>query len=72
MSRVRKIAVCGGSTALFREVEAEGVLLSHARYDHCGYISYLREDVPIFTGFTSALICKALQDTGGGNEASGN
>lgn len=51
---------------LFREVEIQGVLLSHAHYDHCGYVSYLREDVPVFSSLTTALICKALQDTGGG------
>ncbi|OIQ55880.1 hypothetical protein MOTE_23800 [Moorella thermoacetica] len=51
---------------LFREVEVQGVLLSHAHYDHCGHFSYLREDVPVFTSLTSALTCKALQDTGGG------
>lgn len=51
---------------LFREVEVQGVLLSHAHYDHCGHFSYLRKDVPVFTSLTSALTCKALQDTGGG------
>ncbi|MGI6486059.1 MAG: exonuclease [Tepidanaerobacteraceae bacterium] len=50
-----------------REAEVAGVLLSHAHFDHCGLFSYLREDVPVITGLTSALICKALQDTGGGN-----
>ena len=51
---------------LFKEIEAQGVLLSHAHFDHCGYLSYLREDIPIFTSITSAVVCKALQDTGGG------
>lgn len=50
---------------LFRQVEVQGVLLSHAHYDHCGYVSYLREDVPVFSSLTTAFICKALQDTGG-------
>ncbi|NPV26084.1 MAG: exonuclease [Firmicutes bacterium] len=52
---------------LFREVEIQGVLLSHAHYDHCGYISYLRDDIPVYSSLTTALICKALQDTSGGN-----
>ncbi|MBP8675400.1 MAG: hypothetical protein KBH34_03785, partial [Acetomicrobium sp.] len=30
---------------LFKEIEAQGVLLSHAHFDHCGYLSYLREDI---------------------------
>lgn len=52
---------------LFRQVEVQGVLLSHAHYDHCGYFSYLCKDIPVFTSLTSALICKVLQDTGGGS-----
>jgi len=55
------------SHPLFREVEARGVLLSHAHVDHTGYLSYLREDVPIYTGLTTAFIVKAMQDTKGGS-----
>jgi len=50
-----------------RKTEVQGILLSHAHYDHCGHLSYVREDVRVITGLTSAVICKALQDTGGGN-----
>ncbi|MGQ9512739.1 exonuclease [Thermodesulfitimonas sp.] len=52
---------------LYRQVEVLGVLLSHAHFDHCGHISYLRTDIPVVTSLTGAVICKALQDTGGGN-----
>lgn len=55
------------SHSLYREVKVQGILLSHAHFDHCGHFSYLREDIPIITSLTSAVICKALQDTGGGN-----
>ena len=51
----------------YREIEVQGILLSHAHFDHCGHLSYVREDVPVITSLTAALICKALQDTGGGN-----
>jgi ribonuclease J len=50
---------------LFRQVEAQGLLLSHAHYDHCGYITYLREDIPIYSSLTTAFLCKVLQDTAG-------
>jgi len=53
--------------SFFRRIEAQGVLLSHAHFDHCGCISYLRQDIPVYASLASALICKALQDTGGGN-----
>jgi len=33
--------------------------------DHSGYISYLREDIPIYTSAMSAFMTKAIQDTGG-------
>lgn len=55
------------SHPLYRKIEVMGVLLSHAHFDHCGHFSYLHEEVPVITGLTSALICKALQDTGGGS-----
>ncbi|ACX52254.1 RNA-metabolising metallo-beta-lactamase [Ammonifex degensii KC4] len=47
----------------FREVEIRGILLSHAHFDHCGYLTYLRPDVPVLTSLTTALATKALQDT---------
>lgn len=52
---------------LCRRVEVQGVLLSHAHFDHCGHLGYLRADIPVVTSLTSAVICKALQDTAGGN-----
>lgn len=52
--------------SLYRDVEIQGVILSHAHFDHCGHFAYLRHDLPIYTSLTSAVICKALQDTGTG------
>ncbi len=43
--------------------EIEGVLLSHSHLDHSGYISFLREDVPIYSSVETAIIAKAMQDT---------
>ncbi|HAA89456.1 MAG: Beta-lactamase domain-containing protein [Thermoanaerobacterales bacterium 50_218] len=51
----------------YRELEVQAVLLSHAHLDHCGYLSYVSPEIPIYTSLTTALICKALQDTGSGN-----
>ena len=48
-----------------KDVRPDGVFLSHAHLDHSGYISYLREDIPIYTSAMSAYITKAIQDTGG-------
>ncbi len=47
-----------------REVQVAAVLCSHAHMDHCGYISFVREDVPIACTLMSAVIMKAIQDTG--------
>ena len=41
-----------------------GVLLSHAHLDHSGYISLLREDLPVYTTAVTAFITKAVQDSG--------
>lgn len=51
---------------LLREVEVQGVLLTHAHFDHCGHFTYLRQDIPVFASLAGAAVCKALQDTGAG------
>ena len=45
-----------------------GILLSHAHLDHCGYISFLKEDIPIYSSAATAFIAKVIQDTAGGSE----
>jgi len=42
----------------------DGVLLSHAHLDHSGYISFLRDDIPVYTTAVTAFITKAMQDSG--------
>ncbi len=42
----------------------DAVLVSHAHIDHTGYISFLREDIPIYSTAMTAFIAKAMQDTG--------
>ena len=46
------------------DIAPRAVLLSHAHADHVGYVSMLRNDIPIITSATSALIAKAMQDGG--------
>lgn len=53
-----------GTHPLYREVECRGVLFSHAHVDHCGYLGYLNAAIPVYTTLTTALIMKAMQDTG--------
>jgi ribonuclease J len=46
-----------------RRVEnLRGVLLSHAHMDHNGCLGFLRQDIPVYTGLTTAIIGKCLQD----------
>jgi ribonuclease J len=47
-----------------RLTRIDGVLLSHAHLDHSGYISLLREDIPIYSTAVTAFIAKAMQDSG--------
>src|SRR5687768_6157867 len=44
----------------------DGVLVSHAHVDHIGSLGFLRNDVPVYTGLSSAIIGKAMQDIRGG------
>ncbi len=48
----------------FRELEGvDGVLVSHAHVDHTGYISFLREETPVYASAMTAFIAKAMQDS---------
>ena len=49
----------------YRKLEkVDGVLLSHAHLDHSAHISFLREDIPVFSTAATAFITKAVQDSG--------
>ncbi len=40
----------------------DAVLISHAHLDHCAYVSFLHEGIPIYMGETSKLILQAIKD----------
>ncbi len=44
--------------------QVDGVLLSHAHLDHSGYISFLRNNIPVYATVVTAFIAKAMQDSG--------
>lgn len=46
------------------ETEIDAILLTHAHVDHCAYILYLREDIPIYCSEESKLIMQNFDDTG--------
>ncbi|MDP3062205.1 MAG: MBL fold metallo-hydrolase RNA specificity domain-containing protein [Chloroflexota bacterium] len=59
------------SRAAFRDLSDRpiaGVLVTHAHLDHCGYVSFLRADMPVFATAATAFTIKAMQDTGGGSD----
>lgn len=47
-----------------RDVQVQGVLLSHGHLDHSGYISFLKPEIPIACSAMTAFITKAIQDAG--------
>lgn len=42
----------------------DGVLLSHAHLDHSGHISFLKNNIPVYSTAATAFIAKAIQDSG--------
>ena len=50
------------------ETEIDAVLLTHAHVDHCAYIPYLREDIPIYCSEESKLIMQNFDDTSDTNQ----
>ena len=50
------------------ETDIDGVLLTHAHVDHCAYIKYLREDIPIYCSEESKLIMQNFDETGVGEQ----
>lgn len=47
------------------ELSIDGVLISHAHLDHLGYVSFLKEDIPIYASALTGFIAKAMEDCGG-------
>ena len=48
----------------YRELDGvDGALVSHAHVDHTGYISFLREETPVYASAMTAFIAKAMQDS---------
>ncbi len=53
------------SHSSFRDIEhIDGLLLTHAHFDHSGNVSLLKGEIPVYATAATAFLAKAIQDTG--------
>ena len=53
------------SSPSYRKLDhVDGILLSHAHLDHSGHISFLRNDIAVYSTVATTFIAKAIQDSG--------
>ncbi|MDI1495031.1 MAG: MBL fold metallo-hydrolase [Cenarchaeum symbiont of Oopsacas minuta] len=50
------------------ETEIDAILLTHAHVDHCGYLKYLRAEIPIYCSEESKIIMQNFDETGTGEQ----
>jgi len=45
-------------------VQCDAILVSHPHLDHCGHLGLVRPDIPIYASTMTAMLIKAIQDSG--------
>jgi ribonuclease J len=60
-------AALEGADLAYRAPEFHGVFVSHAHYDHAGYLKYLDPEIPVFVGAGTKRLLEAIEETGPGS-----
>jgi len=47
-----------------RQDRVDAILLTHAHFDHSAHVSFLDPEIPVYATTRTALLCKAIQESG--------
>ena len=52
-----------GTSVPYEDPSYNGVILSHAHFDHCGHLEFIDTNIPLFVGAGTKLFLESMEET---------